>query len=230
MTEEEWLGETTHAQSLVYGLLKPGKLQRTKAGKRRLRLFACACCRAIWRLLEEPILRQAVEAAEQFAEGLIERAELQALVPGVQKMMESGGQPGAGSYQAAVGVDLAFSAMREPASAAAFYMTAYPISQAGEPDPLSNGTSCHLLREVFGNPFHPTSLERETRTRTVVSLAQAAYDDRQLPSGHLDAARLAVLSDALEEAGAASDLLKHLRSPGPHVRGCWALDLLLGKG
>ena len=67
-------------------------------------------------------------------------------------------------------------------------------------------------------------------TSTVVALANAAYDERELPSGHLDPARLAVLSDALEEAGCAdADLLAHLRSPGPHVRGCWALDLVLGK-
>jgi hypothetical protein len=64
----------------------------------------------------------------------------------------------------------------------------------------------------------------------VSSLAQAAYDVRLLPSGELDAARLAVLSDALEEAGCTDGaLLSHLRGPGPHVRGCWAVDLILGK-
>jgi hypothetical protein len=51
-----------------------------------------------------------------------------------------------------------------------------------------------------------------------------------MPSGHLDPARLAVLADALEDAGCAdADLLGHLRGPGPHIRGCWAVDLLLGK-
>jgi hypothetical protein len=65
----------------------------------------------------------------------------------------------------------------------------------------------------------------------VLSLALAAYTDRNLPSGELDHARLAVLADALEEAGCSEQSLRdHLRSPGPHVRGCWALDLLLGKG
>ena len=64
-----------------------------------------------------------------------------------------------------------------------------------------------------------------------VSLAQAAYDQRILPIGHLDPARLAVLSDALEETGCTdAELLGHLREPGPHVRGCWALDLILAKG
>ncbi len=65
----------------------------------------------------------------------------------------------------------------------------------------------------------------------VAALAMPAYDERLLTSGHLDPARLAVLSDALEEAGCTdADILTHLRSPGHHVRGCWALDLVLGKG
>jgi hypothetical protein len=65
---------------------------------------------------------------------------------------------------------------------------------------------------------------------TVRHLAQAAYEERSLPSGELDTARLAVLADALEEAGCAdAAILSHLRGPGPHVRGCWAVDLLLGK-
>jgi hypothetical protein len=52
----------------------------------------------------------------------------------------------------------------------------------------------------------------------------------QLPAGQLDPTRLAVLADAVEEAGCTdADLLGHLRGPGPHVRGCWAVDLLLGK-
>jgi hypothetical protein len=42
--------------------------------------------------------------------------------------------------------------------------------------------------------------------------------------------RLPVLADALEEAGCTiSDILDHCRGPGPHVRGCWVVDLLLGK-
>lgn len=53
-------------------------------------------------------------------------------------------------------------------------------------------------------------------------------DERQLPSGHLDAGRLAILADALEEGGGANaDILSHCRSPGPHVRGCWVVDLIL---
>jgi hypothetical protein len=87
-----------------------------------------------------------------------------------------------------------------------------------------------VLRDLFGNPFRPVVLDPSWRIPAVVSLAQAAYDNRALPSGHLDQARLAVLADALEEAGCTdADLLGHLRGPGPHVRGCWAVDALLEK-
>jgi hypothetical protein len=64
----------------------------------------------------------------------------------------------------------------------------------------------------------------------VLALAQATYDGRTLPAGTLEPDRLAVLADALEDAGCTdAAILGHLRGPGPHVRGCWALDLILGK-
>jgi hypothetical protein len=86
-----------------------------------------------------------------------------------------------------------------------------------------------LVRCVFGNPFRPIAIESALRTPDVLRLAEAADEERSLPSGHFDNARLAVLADALEEAGASGPLLEHLRSPGPHVRGCHALDAILGK-
>jgi hypothetical protein len=64
----------------------------------------------------------------------------------------------------------------------------------------------------------------------VLNLARSAYEERTLPAGALDAGRLAVLADALEEAGCDdAEVLAHLRGPGPHVRGCFALDWVLGK-
>jgi len=89
---------------------------------------------------------------------------------------------------------------------------------------------CGLLRDIIGNPFRSVSLNPAFQTPTVFSLAQAAYDDRILPAGTLEPTRLSVLADALEEAGCDNaDILNHLRGPGPHVRGCWALDLILDK-
>ena len=92
-----------------------------------------------------------------------------------------------------------------------------------------------LARDLFGPlPFREVPIDTGLLTwngGTIPTLAHVTYQDRETPSGHLDSMRLAVLADALEEAGCTdADILTHLRSPGPHVRGCWALDLLLGKG
>jgi hypothetical protein len=90
-----------------------------------------------------------------------------------------------------------------------------------------------LLRCIFVNPFRPVTISPAVLTwndAVVVRLAQAAYEERHLPAGTLDNSRLAVLADALEEAGCTSeDILDHLRGPGTHVRGCWPVDLCLGK-
>ena len=86
---------------------------------------------------------------------------------------------------------------------------------------------------IFGSPFRPVVVDPAWlawREGTVGRLALGAYDLRGLPSGRLANARLFVLADALEEAGCADPhLLAHLRSPGPHVRGCHALDAILRR-
>jgi hypothetical protein len=93
---------------------------------------------------------------------------------------------------------------------------------------------CHLLRDIVGNPFRPLlPINPSLLTWNgglIRALAQAAYDDRLLPSGQLDPARLGVLADALDDAGCTdAELLEHLRGEGPHCRGCFAIDLLLGQ-
>ncbi len=91
-----------------------------------------------------------------------------------------------------------------------------------------------LVRDIFdpfGGPRGTDPAWLAWNGRAVERLARAAYEERRLPAGTLDPSRLALLADALEDAGCAdADLLGHLRGPGPHVRGCWGLDLLLGKG
>jgi hypothetical protein len=80
-----------------------------------------------------------------------------------------------------------------------------------------------LVREIFGNPFRPAALSLSWLTPTATALAAAIYHERRF-------ADLPMLADALEEAGCSSaDVLAHCRQPVPHVRGCWVLDLLLGK-
>ena len=91
-----------------------------------------------------------------------------------------------------------------------------------------------MVREVFGSPFRPAPPIDPAwlawNGGVVRAIAQSAYDDRELPSGHLDATRLALLADALEDAGCSdAAVLEHLRGSGPHVRGCFVVDLLLGK-
>ncbi|HEY7153522.1 MAG TPA: hypothetical protein VH575_06155 [Gemmataceae bacterium] len=93
---------------------------------------------------------------------------------------------------------------------------------------------CALLRDIFGNPFPPAEVIAPAvlawNEGLVVKLGRAVYEERKLPCGTLDTAHLAVLADALEESGCANEeILGHLRRPGPHVRGCWPIDLLLGK-
>jgi hypothetical protein len=101
----------------------------------------------------------------------------------------------------------------------------YPERFRGEKE-----KQCSVLRDIFGNPFRRVQIEPGLRAGSVVKLASAAYADRGLPSGLLDTTRLAILADALEETGCTNaDILNHCRSPGPHVRGCWVVDLLLGK-
>ena len=61
--------------------------------------------------------------------------------------------------------------------------------------------------------------------------ARAAYDERRVPEGTLDSDRLAQLAKAIQEAGCTNeDILSHLRDAGPHYRGCWVVDRILGKG
>jgi hypothetical protein len=96
------------------------------------------------------------------------------------------------------------------------------------------GRQAVLLRDVFGPlPFRPVPVDPAWLSwsdGTVVRLAEAAYDEWHLPAGTLDPARLAVLADALEEAGCQdAEILGHLRGPGPHVRGCHVVDQLTGR-
>lgn len=88
----------------------------------------------------------------------------------------------------------------------------------------------HYLRDIFGDIHKPWSFDATNKTPDVLALANEIYNERRLPIGHLDLNKLSRLADALEESKCNNDeLLTHLRSEGPHVRGCWALDLILEK-
>jgi hypothetical protein len=83
--------------------------------------------------------------------------------------------------------------------------------------------ACRVIREVFGNPFRPVAFSPEWKTDTAMSLAKQMYEAREFGA-------MPILADALQDAGCDSaDVLNHCRGAGPHVRGCWVVDLVLGK-
>jgi hypothetical protein len=196
-----------------------------KASKRKLRLLAAGCCRGSWRLLVREGSRKAVEAAEraadgQAARGEMKRAEARAWADASHVARSV---PSRSYNRACAATDAAWCAAADIRAASRHI---FGLDTVG---PCAPG-SARLLRDVFGNPFRPVALDPAWGTPTVLALAEAAYAERLLPSGELDPARLAVLADALEEASCSNpDILGHLRSPGPHVRGCWGVDAVLGR-
>ncbi|MBX9583841.1 MAG: hypothetical protein K2X87_26365 [Gemmataceae bacterium] len=88
--------------------------------------------------------------------------------------------------------------------------------------PDDGAGAADLVRCIFGNPFRPVAFSPDWRTSTAVALARGMYDAR-------DFAPAPVLADALEDAGCADpDVIGHLRASGPHARGCWVVDEVLG--
>ena len=229
MTESEWLACTDPQQILEF--------VRDRASDRKRRLFTCACCRRVWEALTDERSRSAVEAAERYADGLAGREELAAQAEAAEAPAAAGAS--ARAREAVVSpvphvTQAALAATGERAEptmrADATIWAAWATSEATRVPGQERRHQCALLRDLV-NPFRPVTPEPAWSTPQVVALAQAAYEQRELPAGTLDTARLAVLADALEDAGCdQADLLTHLRGPGPHVRGCWAVDLLLGKG
>ncbi|WP_439621038.1 hypothetical protein [Gemmata sp.] len=92
-----------------------------------------------------------------------------------------------------------------------------------EPQLRERSSHAELIRDIFGNPLRPVAFAPKWRTSTAVALAQGMYESR-------DFGAMPILADALQDAGCGSaDVLDHCRGPGPHVRGCWVVDLVLGK-
>ena len=218
MTEAEWLACADPRRMLDY-LEVYHKAARTKGGRRKLRLLACACCRRLWHLAKYDKGRRGVEVAERYADGLAGKEEL--------RIAREVDEPGWDALWSAAQYALKEKPQEATDRMALHYYLLHGVGTDWEGERRGQ---CGLVRETFGNPFRPATVKPAWQAPQVVALAQAAYDRRELPAGQLDPTRLAVLADALEEAGCADpDLLGHLRGPGPHVRGCWAVDLCLGK-
>jgi hypothetical protein len=209
MTEQEWLACSDPAPMLEF--------LRGKASDRKLRLFACACCRCIWHLLPDRRSRKAVEASERFADGLITLEKLQ-FVRGDARWAANVASRKSDDSE---GVKWIVAHLTEPDVYRVLFAV-WPASYLGGRE-IQYTLQCTLLRDVFGNPFRPITPNPHWLTPNVVSLAQAIYDDRAFD-------RMPELADALHEAGCRNDeILSHCRGPGPHVRGCWGVDIIIGK-
>jgi hypothetical protein len=231
MTEQEWL-TCTRAKPML-------ELLGGKASERKLRLFALECCARVSHLLQEEG-RQALAYVERYAEGAIKPTTLRKHLLSVESTRESRIEPYSPQWFATLVVEhvVSRSAVVTPEQCAQFVPFALATSAGHSYGgdswmAASRGETavlCHLLRCIFGNPFHSATSEPGWLTPTVNNLATGAYEERILPSGELDPARLGVLADALLDAGCTdATILDHLRSPGPHVRGCFAVDLMIPK-
>jgi hypothetical protein len=222
MTEAEWQNETGRPQWMADHLGERG-VARTKAGRRKLRLFACGCCRAAWAVLPDPRLRDAVVVAERFADGLASKDELAAARAAVAELTYDSGPFGRSPSRVRVAIDMAVAATEPQAYAAAFAMTARTEPLPGRGTAAGEAFLCDLFRCVFGNPFRPAAFDPSWRTAAVLALADSMYESRDFTS-------MPVLADALEEAGCGdAAILSHCRGPDVHCRGCRVVDSIRGK-
>ena len=216
------------ALTWLYGLLP----FRSPASPRKLRLFTCACCRR--NLLPDQANRDLVVAVEDYphapsrdARGIDGWSQIYpeldaALSASSRREHEWGENP---FYWAVKYLGRSYYKYTPLSSALAVggkIVRAFDgVRMAAEQD-----AQAHLVRDIFVQPNQSLSLDPawlQYREGVVHKLAQAIYEDRAFD-------RMPILGDALEEAGCNNpDLLSHCRCPGPHVRGCWVVDLLLGK-
>jgi hypothetical protein len=236
MTEAEWLSGAVPWPLLAF--------VRDHASNRKQWLYAVGCCRRHEALFAHLSIRPTIETAERYADGLATGEELD------RAYAETSTRPLDGGNVAFYAIHAGLALTRDLVRATAEFPQIPPARWAIDADEVSGliaeavislavrdggdtagrtaamaerAAQTHLLREIIGNPFSPVAFDPSWRTSTAVALAEGIYADRAFD-------RLPILADALEDAGCdAAELLAHLRGDGPHVRGCWALDLVLGK-
>ena len=244
MTEQEWLGYAADPRAMLEFLQRIGA-----ANEHKFRLFAVACCRLLLgKVWVHPWFARAVHVAERYADGEVSASELENAY-GYPKMGDWRVQLEAEpvQYQLARSQEWNSTAMHACWNAAeveggfamadaAALNAAWAATQPGTVMPDDGGISaarlvaeqtiqCHLLRDIFV-PFLPVDSPSSWLARdqsTFRKIANTIYDDRSFD-------RLPILADALEEAGCTdAAILGHSRQGGEDVRGCWVVDLLLGK-
>jgi hypothetical protein len=218
MKEVEW-NTCTDPRAMLAWLRSAGKVSQ-----RKLRLYACVAVRRAWHLMD-PRGHEAIEAAERFADRGIDKTALRV----ARLAARAAFQEGQGNRQVAwAACEVVSESMRTDVGRG---MGWWYVPRA-----VGWGQQSDYLRDIFG-PLRfcrPPVIAPSWLTWNdciVRRLAEAAYQEREMPSGHLDPARLGVLADALEESGCSEPLLlSHCRDGGAgHVRGCFVLDLMLGK-
>jgi hypothetical protein len=163
--------------------------------------------------------------AERFAEDQATKDELAAAYEAVSWLMDDAVHPRETPVGVRVAIDMAVTTAHAQAFEAAFCMTATSLPLAGYYGGEKEGEAalCDLIRCIFTNLIQPVVFDLSWRTTTVKQLALSIYDERAFD-------RMPILADALEEVGCNNpDILEHCRRPGPHARGCWVLDAILGN-
>jgi hypothetical protein len=225
MTEVEWVNSYKPIRLLHFLEDKPSA--------RKFRLFAVACCHQIWDLIVEERSRRAVNVAERMAD---EDVSEDVVIESTKLAFAAWPQPGGRAAHCTIEKDFksggeAFLGPHSPLVRAMWTasFTTDTVIQATDKSrwqaiqKQEGKRQAPLVRDIFGNPFRPVSFSPEWRTDTAVALVRQMYESR-------DFGAMPILADALQDAGCDNvDLLAHCRGPGPHVRGCWVVDLVLGK-
>jgi hypothetical protein len=249
MTEADWLACTDPDAMLAF--------LRGQASDRKLRLFGVACCRRIWDWFEGRG-RGSVEAIERYADGqagdsewvaACREANDRSLGEWYTDHVWNAARTLTRLEESAEAAAIATAA--EVAGATRVAARAFKFEELGRDTYRSLSRSrreqhdaacraageeawnaersaqCYLLRDICHGPRRAVFIRQHWRSwngGTVVQLAQAIYEGRAFE-------HLPILADALEDAGCHElDILNHCRQYGLHVRGCWVLDALLGKG
>jgi hypothetical protein len=222
MTEREWLA--AEYPSVIV-------LHRSARSNRKRRLLACACAKRVLPFLpDDPRIRAVLNEAEEYAEGTGDWKRVLSARRGLRAIRSELEQNGGLEHQfhalnALVGTtadDSSGTLGALEAAVTAFAANARPDRGAGRD--AERSAQLELTRDVFKNPFRPITFDPIWRTDTALSLARRMYE-----SPAFDA--MPILADALQDAGCEDEaILTHCRGDGPHVRGCWVVDLVLGKG
>jgi hypothetical protein len=213
--------------SLV-GIRRP--LCRPRASERKLRLFCCACCRRVWHWLPDERSRRAVETIERFVDGRATQEELEAATAESDSAHRDIPEGNVEQREAALAALWAAEWFSLKVPGEEVEHVVHSLHRAFQDDRAAlaaeQAAQCELLREVVGNPFSTLSADPawlRWKGGMVKVMGDSIYDQRRYED-------LPVLADALEDAGCDNpDILAHCRSAGPHVRGCWVLDLLLAR-